>query len=1204
MNKIVGLAILGIFLGSVLVGILPLTTAAALSYPIKFGSDNPSEIYTLPASNVIPYYNGKMPGGLVNLFIMNTSMFNPSALTFYLYYPNGNLESEVTLSSIVGYQNLTYYSPSLSSMLFVINATPSTGTTESVKEFVGAIPNVGNYVLNDTGAKVSSVNEIALPEIFDPATIQIGDVLVVDYSGSNYTFGVGSPNNMIVSLENGLQENGFFPTSNYDEFAGRQNGSIIVSDPSAYDAGLTSEKLFLNLTYSPQYPITVYFKVNGIVNNTKDVMVYNSAGQEIYGPAINNFYGSTLALTGLFKAIAYENVDSVYSYNPILGNVSISAGTPSPTFASYPTDDFNATPPTVNNITTTLTVNDNATLQSSGYASGTENLFNITIYFSHVSANAPADYIAFNITPDYPYLINKVNVTINASAMLTYSPSAKPAYVMTFSTESEERGIITGTGYSALGLDGVGYHSTGNYPLPIAIGVPGVGYIALVEFGIWDNYTVVTVGGYDQLNVPFSNVYPYRAEVLTPQFVTYPSSPVVSSLSPYCLGVENITVKAPDDPLYTGFTANSVNAPSVNGQWDTNVPPIGASTGFHVYLFNGANLVQSLSNIYTLPEPALHAVPVLNTTSDKYYTVEAYTNTTPFYTLKLNIMLTSGTTPQVVEQTTSFAGIQYVDGLTLYVPPQDLSATKMEITYVDSDFAVYWYFNNTRGYELNYTITFNTSSLPALHTPKTAYIPQNYYNISLLDGFYAGPLGSILKIATVSTFPGMYLYYPGAMNGIFVGNLTGIAVMLSNGTTENITLTHNNVSSIIPNLELSEDSSCSGIFTTSISIPGLERVLHVTAQELNGSYVTVYYKDNISGQTIHNTTKLLLNSTAIAPIRNGTVDFIITTIKAISPTQVVVGRLPLYVVTQPEIQIADPSEAATSPSSITYLNATSVTIHSTLNYTAVITYNTTTDETNVTVYNMTHGMIYTSKVTGDALPLLARENISSPYYIGSPVNFEFTPGTTSAPYPTLMVESNGITLSLGLPVQDFVAPKVVLQNGTVLNETVNSTITVNVKDSLGDQFSATAYLLPVNQEPLRIAPYGIYVPHNPTLYTTAASETYMYNQSVQITSGSLVLNLNVTPVIKYPFFVYMQGEVHEGYAANSTTAVLGVATGYTYDPFFAPGVSLPVSLNLGGITGLEPGHVYTVYVQAYSYPGGPIMSEFPTTLEFANVTYV
>lgn len=82
------------------------------------------------------------------------------------------------------------------------------------------------------------------------------------------------------------------PKSSYTEFAGRQNGSIIVSDMSAYYATLYSnahyDKLYLNLTYTPPYPQTVYFKVVQSKTNTPYVKVYSQGGKLIYQPGVVN----------------------------------------------------------------------------------------------------------------------------------------------------------------------------------------------------------------------------------------------------------------------------------------------------------------------------------------------------------------------------------------------------------------------------------------------------------------------------------------------------------------------------------------------------------------------------------------------------------------------------------------------------------------------------------------------------------------------------------------------------------------------------------------------------------------------------------------------------------------------------------------------------------------------------------------------------
>ncbi|MCY0850088.1 hypothetical protein [Sulfuracidifex metallicus] len=1233
MNKIVGLALLSIFLGSVIVGVLPLATSAAITYPIMFGSTSESIIYTDPATNIIPYYNGILPGGIVNLLIKNTT--NLDSLTalenfekevnITLYSQSGSMISTTTLYKVLSSamppysSNITYYSPNIGAVLLVLNATESTTITEPYKEYVGEIPNAGTfiYALNGTKvSKVTSVNEIALPNIFDPAKIAIGDIIIINYTGVTYTFGVGAKNT-IIGLENGLQEAGFMPPSSYTLFAGRQNGSIIVSDMSAYYATYYSpehyDKLYLNLTYTPPYPETVYFKVVKNTTNTTFVKVYSQNGKLIYEPGphgINNLTMYPLALTGLFKSIAFENVSQVTGY---VGTVSTTPNSNSTTYASYPTDNFNSTPPTVNNISTVITVNDNATLLTTGYASGTENIFNATIYFSQVPVNT-IYALNLTITPNYPYLYNKVNVTVEATASLTKSGSF---YTMSFSTYAIEGKMKPGFGSSILVLQAVGYHSTGNYPLPITVNVTGIGYIALVDFGIWANYTVVTVGGYDQYNIPFSNVYPFRAVVIPPEFVYILNDSTVNSFSPFCLGQEYIAVKAIDDVLYTNATANPINSPTINGLYDMNVPPVYNSTGYHIYIYTNGKLVNSLSGLFTLPhQPSIKpiSVTIYNSTTKTYETktVNAITNTTPFYYLNLSMKLSPTSSIKVTPTYSQLEGINYVSGISVSIPPSKLANTKIVISYVDSDYAVYYYFNNTKAYELNYTITFNSSAVPSLLTPKAVQISSNYYNVSIKDGFYSGPLGSILKLSTTTVEPTVYLYYPGATQGIYVGNLTNITVTFANGTTVNIPLTNKNLTAIIPNLELSEDTSCSGIFTTSISIPGLESVLHVTGQQLNGSIVKISYMDNITGKTVTNSTLLYLETTLQKPVHNGTVDFVITTIKEVTITQVEVGRIPLYVVTQPEINITDPSYAQTSPTSITYLTTNQVNITSTDGYSVIITYNSTTGMTTANVYklNATTGKymyIMSQSVTGDALPTIPRFSVAVPYYIGSPLNIEFTPGSISNPYPNMSIVSNGITLNLGLPVQDFVAPQIRLQNGTVVNETVNSTVTVQVSDGIGDHFSAVVYITPASEAPLRISPSGVYVPHNPSLYNgTIAnmSQTFVYSSPIKITSGNLVLNLNVTPVIKYPFFVYMEGEVHEGYNATTSSAVLGIATGFTYDPFFAPGVSLPVSLNLGGITGLAPGHTYTVYVQAYSYPGGPVMSEYPITLEFANVTYV
>ena len=521
--------------------------------------------------------------------------------------------------------------------------------------------------------------------------------------------------------------------------------------------------------------------------------------------------------------------------------------------------------------------------------------------------------------------------------------------------------------------------------------------------------------------------------------------------------------------------------------------------------------------------------------------------------------------------------------------------------YISTDYAVYHYFKATKQYEVQTQITvpnitatlyFASAETPLYALYATLYYNESYYNATLPAYLAIGTYGTLTWNAPNFEEFGVYA------TPLYLAKILYVNVTLPSGQKYTILLTTSNITTLFVSLDAQQNQSCKGPYIFEISIPGLEQILHLTVQQLNGSTLTVSLYDFVTHETLVASTKLVALSELVPiAVQPGAV-FYFLTFRA--STTILTASTPWFIATsiykEPFLNFTDYEYASTNPSSVLHLTITNITVYHD-GYKAMVYFNGT-DTIAINVYGKVVGVY-----PGDVLPTLAETGPGTGIFNGT-LPFTIIPNTTVTTITvsgiTLYINGTlGITLANGQvvplgPAGYFVLPFVTYQ-GVVIG--YNANVSVTVSDPVSSATVST-YITSANITPIRLAP----VPTIPPM-PSAPKLDYYYTSPVVITPSSPVINIFVTSIIPYPYEFFIVAVARQGY-----NATLGPVVYYSYQAVVAkPALGIPqqpyieVAVQMSGIISLPPG-TYTVIMYAVPFAQGPVISLYPASLVFTNVT--
>lgn len=925
------------------------------------------------------------------------------------------------------------------------------------------------------------------------------------------------------------------PYSNY--LWGRESGIIKAN----------AEIKQVNLTYIVPINLTLPLKVVtlSVIDPSGQFGWYNSS---IYNDTIENYQiilpkiGEIVNVTSLFTARATEPVFNISSTKLAPYYTNITKGV----WYFF----FNTTPPGTYTFNYGTNMRVTMYVPSSTYA-------NITAYFSGftykafklpftpptvvtLSVYAIPNFIGFNKddpTYGYPVIFNfsvKLAAYIQSGYYYTnatfYFQKISNAHVKVVKVGSEYQWKVipvmgpVPTPTLLAGLiafaNAVGQRSTSTQTSTVSFGISGLGYVFLVQLGLWSNITTVYVQPVEP-TPPYPPASPYNASfraIVIPPSINIPS---VIGISPTTCGLTTEGyVYAPDDMLnwsylklglnYTTLPPGEpdVNQPSVNGPWDL------AGNGLSIYVYVGNSLVASYpgSPIPLTPQP-----------------------NTPFgYTYKLNVTVLLSPIDSITFDQSS--GILYI-----LIKPSEVANARIVLVYNDSDYAVQWLFSPVGKNVVSQTLTIATYT-PMLGMPPAVDLSAGFFKGFLADqdyGYRPFPATSelVLSPGPNNANASVFIYYPNTppiyppSHMVQIGVLSAF-IMFANGTTERIYLSNTNITKLFTGYTMPQNvpQSCYN-YTFMISIAGLEQILGISPTQavtvLNNSYVKLVYYDFITGKTVTNMTKLValgLNITLQVGKNNAFYWAPATPFEDIA----VPGTQILYVVavnnTLPVIiKVYNPTLAGLGVPSITTSNVT-------------ITYINQTTGTPKTVVlpNVTLNYVGNNLYVGSfALNLVYANN--QPVPIGAPLN-----GTK-----TVYLASGNVKLPLAQVVN--------LKNPFIQTSRINITVTIlGTSKSTFYQFIQIPNVL-VNSSPV------VYNPVNGQLYLTVKSivQNYYY-------AGYVVLNIYTDKPEKGGALVF----VYQQYF-NFTPATIS---------------GFPVAYDLHLISPILQGKTYYIIITAITVP--------------------
>ena len=530
------------------------------------------------------------------------------------------------------------------------------------------------------------------------------------------------------------------------------------------------------------------------------------------------------------------------------------------------------------------------------------------------------------------------------------------------------------------------------------------------------------------------------------------------------------------------------------------------------------------------------------------------------------------------------------------LPPNQFVGSKISLYFASGDYAVRYFF--PYGYNLSATITVPNATL-TLRAPSFVPLYQFSVPLQVIEPYYAAPYPAQLQIGTnnVTLLANTYNFFGVTPRpfAVGVGKFMNVTIRFTNGTTERIYLAGNNVTTLFQGGTLNENGSCTGAYNATISISGLEALLHLTKLiQLNDSVLTIAYYDNITHSTA--TVKIKFGGVSvISPIQMEPASiFYILTAKYVNATAGLPVTLAQSVVAQPFVSLNDTFLAKAQAGVVAHLYVTNVTIIDHYGNKYVVYYNFTNGSTDI----MVNGVVkYAYK--GNLLPTIPETAPNTGIFNGSPITLVINmPGTIynngTVFNGTLAVEFGNIIVTLG-PATNFVLPYF------SFNENLfgfGSTMYVTVQDPIsGYTTTVRTYIGPYYLAPIRMAPVNITVP----MPANASDELeYEDNQSIVLSPTSQYIVVHLTSTINYTYVFYIASVVQLGEDNPEGPAVLLNFQTVVPVPVIGPGIVAQVPVQFSQIAALGSGY-YTITMFAVPFAGGPVISLYPAKLVFTNV---
>jgi len=158
----------------------------------------------------------------------------------------------------------------------------------------------------------------------------------------------------------------------------------------------------------------------------------------------------------------------------------------------------------------------------------------------------------------------------------------------------------------------------------------------------------------------------------------------------------------------------------------------------------------------------------------------------------------------------------------IILPPNMTVGTKITFWFATGDYAVHYYFNQLI-WNRTVTITVPNATL-TIKAPSVVPLYQTTVPIQIIEPYYAAPYPAQLSIGTniVTLVANTYTKFGATVSpsGVGVGKIVSVTVTFSNGTTEKVLLTGNNVTTLFQSGVFNENGSCTGAYNATLSVTG------------------------------------------------------------------------------------------------------------------------------------------------------------------------------------------------------------------------------------------------------------------------------------------------------------------------------------------------------------------------------------------------
>jgi len=521
--------------------------------------------------------------------------------------------------------------------------------------------------------------------------------------------------------------------------------------------------------------------------------------------------------------------------------------------------------------------------------------------------------------------------------------------------------------------------------------------------------------------------------------------------------------------------------------------------------------------------------------------------------------------------------------------------TKITFWFAAGDYAVHYYFNKLI-WNRTVTITVPNATL-TIKAPSVVPLYQTTVPIQVIEPYYAAPYPAQLSIGTntVTLVANFYTLLGATVSPgmVGVGKIVSVTVTFSNGTTEKVLLTGNNVTTLFQSGVFNENGSCTGAYNATLSVTGLMDILHLTSvSQLNGATLTITYYDDITHATASAKIRFGGYSAATPVAVKPASIFYVLTARYINATYGTPVALAQSVAVQPYLSLNDTFLAKSLPGAIANLQVVNVTIIDHYGNKYSVYYNSTSGKTVVAMNGKTM-----KSYQGNLLPTIPETAPSSGIFNGTAITLVINkPGTLytngTVFNGTLAVNLGGNTVTLG-PATNFALP-VYSFAGKLFG--YNSTMYITVQDpASGSTTTLKTYITAFNVTPIRMAPVTIPVP-----WPNANKVVEYVNNSYTLTPTNQYIVIHVTSIVNYTYTFYIATVVTPGKNSLATAPLLVNFQTVVPVPVIGPGIVAQVPVQFSQIGTLSSGY-YTVRMFAVPFAGGPVISLYPAQIVFTNV---